>query len=402
MNWNAIRAEFSLDPTVLMLNSGSFGPTPAPVRQAVAEFREMLAAGPTNFFLRQAPPHLWQSRCRTAEFLGTTPEQLVFTTNVSVAVNIVAQSLMLAAPGEILMSDHEYGAMEWTWQRAAARQGLSIRTFEIPHPLTDPVEIVRAAEAAMTPRTRLLFFSHVISPTGLILPAKELCTLARGRGIVTIIDGAHAPAMLPLNIRDVGADYYCGNLHKWLLAPIGAGFLVAAPGLLDRLQPLCVSWGYRPDAFFKPDAVSTHPDAPDEYGSTFATRFLEFDGTRDIAPWLAVPSAIDFQANIGWDVIRARQRELGADCVRKLRESCGLEPSLPRQECFTAAMTAFLLPPGVPAQVWREAFWKHRIEVAINGRCGRVHLRLSHHIFTLPEEIDAFVAAWPKVQADVG
>src|SRR5262249_9207014 len=148
-------------------------------------------------------------------------------------------------------------------------------------------EIVEAAVRAMTPRTRLFFFSHVLSPTGLVLPARELVAEARRRGIVTVIDGAHAPGMIPLDVEAVGADYYGSNRPKWLLAPTGSGFLYASAENLARLHPLQVSWGYRPDR-------TRDPDDQDEYGSTPRLRYLEFEGTRDVCPWLAVPAAIAF------------------------------------------------------------------------------------------------------------
>ncbi|MEO2089368.1 MAG: aminotransferase class V-fold PLP-dependent enzyme, partial [Gemmataceae bacterium] len=202
-DWSAARALVPLDPTVTMLNTGSFGPTPTPVFERVTELRRQLAAGPTDFFVRKVPPLLWHSRELTAAFLGTAAERLVFTTNVSVAINLVSSSIAVDGPGEILMTDHEYGAMIWAWERAAERLGLTVRTFPLPAMATDPGEIADAAAKAMTPQTRLFFFSHVLSPTGLVLPAKELCSEARKRGILTVVDGAHAPAMIPLNVTDV-------------------------------------------------------------------------------------------------------------------------------------------------------------------------------------------------------
>ena len=165
----------------------------------------------------------------------------------------------------------------------------------------------------MTPRTRLFFFSHVLSPTGLVLPAKELCAEARERGILTAIDGAHAPAMIPLDLDAIGADFYGANCHKWLLAPTGAGFLHLGKGSEDRLQPLQVSWGWRPDR--------ARLDERDELGMTPRIRFYEFEGTRDICPWLAVPAAIAFQEQLGFETIRRHNENL-VRCVReRLRAS---------------------------------------------------------------------------------
>src|SRR5438309_7149558 len=321
-----------------MLNTGSFGPLPKPVFDRATELRLRLAAGPTDFFVRQAPPLLWEARERTATFLGTAVTRLVFTTNVSAAINLVASGLRLAAPGEVLLTDHEYGAMVWCWERVGQRQGLAVRTFPLPTMAADPGEIVAAAVKAMTPRTRLFFFSHVLSPTGLVLPAKELCAEARRRGILTVVDGAHAPAMIPLNVSDVNADFYTGNLHKWLLAPSGAGFLVIGPGNEDRLQPLHVSWGYHADKYPIGEVVqSSGPDARDAYGSTPRIRFLEFEGTRDICPWLAVPAALDFQGGLGWDAVRGRIAELAAYTRRVIGDS-GLSLGRPADLRLSGAM----------------------------------------------------------------
>src|SRR5262249_24543290 len=148
---------------------------------------------PMDFLVRWVPPLLWEARARLADFLGGNPRRLVFTANVTASINLLASSLRLAGPGEVLLTDHEYGAMHWCWERAAQRQGLTVRTFALPILPADPAEVVEAACAAMTERTRLFFFSHVLSPTGMVLPARELCTVARERGILTVVDGAHAP-----------------------------------------------------------------------------------------------------------------------------------------------------------------------------------------------------------------
>jgi isopenicillin-N epimerase len=388
-DWTAARAAVPLDPTVTMLNTGSFGPTPTPVFERVTDLRRQLAAGPTDFIVRRVPPLLWHSRERTAEFLGTVPPRLVFTTNVSIAINIVANSLSLASPGEILMTDHEYGAMVWAWERAAERLGLTIRTFPLPTMPRDPGEIVDAAAKAMTPQTRLFFFSHVLSPTGMVLPARELCAEARKRGILTVVDGAHAPVMIPLNITQIAADFYTGNLHKWLLAPIGCGFLAIGAGMEDRLQPLIVSWGYKTNQYPISDTSGPRgPDDRDAFGSTPRTRFLEFDGTRDVCPWLAVPAAIDFQTKWGFDAIRLRMAELAAYTRRVIP----LKLATPAGLGLHGAMTAFELPPGKTAAQWRKELWDRRIEVPVIERPDRLLIRVSHHFYTTEAEIDVLAA----------
>jgi isopenicillin-N epimerase len=375
-----------------MLNTGSFGPVPKPVFDRATDLRRELAAGPTDFFLRKLPPLLWHARERAATFLGTTPQRLVFTTNVSAAINLIASSLRLASPGEILLTDHEYGSMHWCWERAAQRSGLTVRTFPLPTMPNDPGEIVEAAVKAMTAKTRLFFFSHVLSPTGLVLPAKELCAEARRRGILTVVDGAHAPAMIPLNVSDVGADFYTGNLHKWLLAPSGAGFLAIGLGNEDRLQPLHVSWGYHPDAYpIGETGQSAGPDDRDLYGSTPRIRFLEFEGTRDVTPWLVVPEAIDFQAALGWDAIRGRIAELIAYTRYRIR----LPPATPADRRLCGSMVAFRLPDGGDIGRWKKALWAERIEVPLILRPDRTLIRVSCHFYSTVAEIDRLAEILP-------
>ncbi len=375
-----------LDPTVTNLNTGSFGPLPRSVFDRATELRRRLAEEPMDFLVRQLPPLLWTARTRLADFLGGEARRLIFTANVSAAINLVASGLTLSGPGEILLTDHEYGAMHWCWERMARRHGLTLRTFRLPILARDPHEIVEALCAALTDRTRLVFFSHVLSPTGLVLPAREMCRVAKKRGALTVVDGAHAPAMIPLNLADVGADFYCGNCHKWLLAPTGSGFLHLGPGQEDRLQPSQVSWGYRPDR--------AQMDEPDEFGSTPRLRFYEFEGTRDVCPWLAVPAAIDFQEQIGFEAIRQRNESLVEFAKERLGCIPGPTLATPRDPRLHGFMTAFRLPRTVDAPTWRKRLWEEfRIEAPIVERPEGLLLRVSTHFYNTEEEIERLATA---------
>ncbi|HEY7308256.1 MAG TPA: aminotransferase class V-fold PLP-dependent enzyme [Gemmataceae bacterium] len=388
--WSDARAHMLLDPSVINLNTGSFGPLPRVVFERVTALRQRLAAEPMDFLLRVAPPLLWEARERLARFVGGDPRRLVFTANVTAAVNLVASSLPLATPGEILLSDHEYAAMHWCWERAAQRQGLTLRTFPLPILPSSPSEIVESACAAMNARTRLLFFSHVLSPTGMILPARELCAEARRRGILTMVDGAHAPAFIPLDLDSINADYYGANCHKWLLAPTGSGFLYAAGDALERLSPLQVSWGWRADR--------AHFDERDEFGSTPRLRRFEFEGTRDPCPWLAIPRALAFQVELGWHRIRARIAELTDHVRRRFVCVAGLCPSTPDAPQMHGAMLAFRLPPGVEAPALRRRLWEEfRIEAPIVERPDRLLLRTSTHFYNTEAEIDCLANALPTL-----
>jgi isopenicillin-N epimerase len=375
-----------LDLSVANLNTGSFGPLPRVVFERVTELRRRLAEEPMDFLVRQVPPLLWQARERFVEFLGGEADRLVFTANVSAAINTIAAGLRLAAPGEILLTDHEYGAMHWCWERAAVRQGLTLRTFPLPIMPTSPSEIVDAACRALNPRTRVLFFSHVLSPTGMILPAKELCLEARRRGILTVIDGAHAPAMISLRVDDLGCDFYTGNCHKWLLAPTGSGFLYFGKGSEDRIQPLQVSWGWHHDR--------RRSDERDEFGSTGRLRAFEFEGTRDPCPWLVLPTAIDFLQELGWDRIWLRMAKLTGYARKRLAGDLGLEPATPASSELHRAMVAFRLPNGIDPVAYRKNLWDcHRIEAPIIERPAGFLIRVSTHFYNTEQEIDRLVEA---------
>lgn len=391
VHWASARAEMLLDPQVINLNTGSYGPIPRPVWQCVTGLRQQLGQEPTDFFVRRLPSLLWQARQRFAEFLGGDPRRLVFTTNVSVAINMVASSLALAAPGEILLTDHEYGAMHWCWERAAIRMGLQFRTFPLPVTENDPGRLVEAFSRAISPRTRLVFFSHVLSPTGLVLPAREIVAEARRRGVMTVVDGAHAVAMLPLNVEQIDADFYGGNGHKWLLAPTGTGFLYLGRHAVDRITPMQVSWGYHYDR--------SRADEPDDFGSTPRLRSLEHDGTRDPCPWLTVPSAIDFQERLGWERVRQRIADLVRYTRDRLDGRCGLTLHTPTHAALHGAMTAFRLPPSLRYS-WsqlRQRFWERGLEIPIIERSDGLLLRVSTHFYTTCAEIDRLAEVLPDV-----
>jgi isopenicillin-N epimerase len=390
--WIQARDLMMLDPTVVYLNTGSFGPLPRGVFDRAIALRRHQAEEPMDFLLRRVPPLLWEARKCLAEFLCGDASRLLFTTNVSVAINMVASSLTLAAPGEILLTDDEYPTMLWCWKRAAERLGLNIRTFPLPTMAVDPSEIVDSAVKAMTPKTRLFFFSHVLSSTGMILPAQELCAEANRRGIITVIDGAHAPAFLDLNLADIPCDFYAGNCHKWLLAPTGAGFLYFGRKCEDRLQPMHVSWGYLPSV------GKALLDERDQFGSTPRLRQFEFDGTRDICSWLVVPEAIDFQAVLGHNQVRMRMRELTDYLRQRLVSRPGMLLATPQHPALSGAMTAYCLPDRTNAVELRNGLWERfRVEVPVTERPDRLILRISTHFFNSEAEIDHLVEVLGKL-----
>jgi isopenicillin-N epimerase len=377
-----------LDPAVAYLNAAAAGPLSRRVFDRVSALRRCQAVEPVDFLRNQLPPLLGAARAALAAYLGGDPHQLVLTTNATAAINLVASSIALNAPGEVVMTDHEYPPMQWCWERAAARLGLTVRRFPLPAHPESPDAVVDAAVAALGPQTRLLFFSHVISSTGLVMPARALCAAAASRGVVSVVDGAQAPGFIDIDVRALGCDYYAGSGHKWLLAPTGTGCLHAAPEALARLQPLHVSWGGRPT-----DDV-TAADTLDAAGRTARLRALEIEGTRDLCPWLALPDAIELQAALGLSQIRARQRTLAAAVRAQLTGWRGLAPVTPDDPALSGGMVAFALPAGVdPARLGAALWLKHRIDAEVIERPGCALLRVSTHFFNNEHEIDRLIAA---------
>lgn len=385
--WAAARGQLMLDPGTAYLNAGAAGPLPRAVFERVSGFRRHLAEQPADFLIRRVPSLLRAAREQLAAYVGGDPRRLVLTANVTGAVNLVASGLPLKSGGEILLTDHEYQPMRWCWERAAERQGLRVRVLRLPPDPAGPEEIIEAAIAAMSPRTRLLFFSHVVSSTGLVMPARGLCQAASERGVISVVDGAQGPAFTDLNIADISCDYYAGSGHKWLLAPVGSGFLHAAAGGLERLRPLQVSWGHQP-------LPGGRPEERDSSGRTSQLRRFEIEGTRDICPWLALPEAIDFQARLGPERIRDRMRELAGQARERLAHWRGLEPVTPEHASLSGGMTAFALPAGTDTAGLSAGLWERfRVDAAVVQRPGRPLIRVSTHFFNTEDDIERLAEA---------
>ena len=375
--WDKCRAELSLDSDEIYLNAGSYSPTPRSVQDAAHHWRTRLASSPMRTLIETMPPQLNVARAALAEYLGTDARHLLLLPNATHAVNVAVKSLRLPKDSVVLMPSHEYGAMRFSWEREAAEQGYTIEQAPLPDDIVDANQLLDAITGQFHSRTRVLFFSHVTSPTGLILPAAELCRRAAERGIVTVIDGAHAPGMIPLSLDEVKADFYAGNCHKWMMAPIGAGFLHVADSFRNQLSPLVTSWGWNFDA--------EHGNEDSGWGGNKWSQRVEFQGTADRTPHLVLPDAIRFRLQIGEEAVTARTRYL-AKYARERLASQGLVPFLPQN--LTGTMTAFAIPDVDPVKA-RQWMWQtHRIWIPFTQAAGRSFLRVSTAWFNQPAEID--------------
>jgi isopenicillin-N epimerase len=385
-DWSEVRNQFEAMPGVAYLNTGTCGRTPRPVLAAAEEWRRRLAAEPCEVLWRQLPERLWPARERLAGFVGAAPEHVTFMANVTAGVNTVASGLKLDPGRDVLATDQEYAAMVYVWERAAQRAGAAVRTIELPvGPHFTRQDLLDRFESALQRPAQLLFVSHITSATGLVLPIREICDMARARGVLTVVDGAHAPGMIPVNIRSIGCDFYAANGHKWLLAPIGTGFLYTRHGLAERIEPLVVSWGWKYDR--------SRAHQRDQDGSTPYIRSHEFQGTRDPVPWLATPTAIDFLEQLGLDQISVRDRELAAYARRELTTLPGVAPALPNDPDLAAALVAYRLPAGDAVELQRRLWQDYQIEVPVLDRPGGPFVRVSTHFYNTTDEIDRLRSA---------
>lgn len=375
---NNLETHFQLDPSVTFLNHGSFGATPNPVMSDYQRWQNEMERQPVEFLGRRITSLLAESRKRLGEYLGTHADNLVYTQNVTVSLNIIARSLELGVGDEVLTTDHEYGAVDRTWRFLAKERGFNYINRPTSVPIVSEEKFIEEFFAGVTPNTRVICVSHITSPTAIILPVNEIVRRARERGILTIVDGAHAPGQIPLHLDSLGADFYGGNLHKWLCAPKGAGFLYAAPSVQRLLKPLVVSWGYE----------SETPS-----GSEFIDH-NEWWGTRDHAAFLAVPAAIDFQEKHNWEVVRDACYELARDAQRRICELTGLAPLHPPTGRWFRQLFAAPLPAWVDvAELKNQLYEEFRIEVPIHEWNGNKLIRVSVQGYNTEKDVDVLLRA---------
>lgn len=372
-----LRDLFLLRPDVVFLNHGSFGACPRPVFEAYQQWQLELERQPVEFLGRRFTPLMREAREALARYLGTAADDLTYVPNATTALNVVARSLPLAADDEVLTTDHEYGALDRTWRFVCVRCGARYVRCPVTLPVSSPEALVETLWAGVNERTRVLFLSHITSPTALTLPVAELVRRARAQGILTVIDGAHAPGQLPLDLEALGADFYAGNMHKWALAPKGAAFLYARREMQHLLEPLVVSWGWEPES----PGPSPFIDAQ------------EYQGTRDIAAYLSVPAALRFMDEHDWPQVRARCRELLGYARERLTALTGLAPLSPDAPEWFTQMAAFPLPPCDTDALKRRLYDEFRVEVPIIAWNGRALVRVSIQGYNTQADVEALAAA---------
>jgi isopenicillin-N epimerase len=366
---------WSLDPAVVHLNHGSYGGCPRAVTLAATAWRARLEAAPMRFMVLEWQDELDRARASLAGFVRAPAERLIFVPSTTVGVAIAINSVELAAGDDILTTDHAYRACMNQLKRLASARGATITVVPIPLPYNAGA-LLDATRRAITPRTRLALFDHITSATALVLPIAELVALAAGRGIPTIVDGAHAPGQIPLDVAAIGATWYVGNCHKWLCTAKGSGFV-----------------SFADDAAWRP-VVTSHGASP-EYGPQNRLHAeLDWSGTYDPAAHLTVPSAIATVAVEGgsWDAVYRRNHAVACEMRRRLGDGAPSPPLAPEDALACMAAVPIRLPPNtapldVTMQLLRDGW-----EVPIVDFPGRPLVRVSAHLYNHAGEADLLAA----------
>lgn len=385
------RQDWSFADETIYLNHGSFGPSPRVVQAVREEWSRRLNANPMDFYLRQFDGAIDHAAERLGKWIGAEGRDLVFVDNATVAMNVVAESLPLGPDDEVLLNDHEYGAVFRIWRSVCEKTGAKIvsptigigsddqpRRFESASDISEPII------QAITPRTKLIIISHITSPTAIKFPVEEVCRVARERGIPVCIDGPHALAMIDLNLKKIDCDFYCASLHKWLSAPFGSGFLFVHRKWQAKLKPHLTSWG------------RSLGGCPSRWQDS-----LNWLGTRDPAPFLSVPAAIDFLESVGLENFRSQTHELARYARQQLEPILGQVATIPDSIDWYGSMIAIPLPADVSRKAkpnaihpLQQKLWnEHHIEALVTECHGHRYLRTSCHLYNSRADIDALCSA---------
>jgi isopenicillin-N epimerase len=344
---------------------------------------DRLNAQPMDFFFRRLEPELAAARGRLAQFVGTTADNLAFVENATYGMNVVAASTPLTRDDEVLLTDHEYGAVRRIWERACRRSECGEpKIAKLSLPFESPRQVVDSIFASVTERTRLLVISHITSPTAVILPVADICGRARELDLPVCIDGPHAPAQAALEIDSLDCDYYAASCHKWLSASFGSGFLYVHPRRQANIEPVLKSWG------------RLSPNRPEAWHEEFL-----WTGTRDYTPYLTVPAAIEFLDTVGMEQFRARTHHLAQYARAQLLELTGLEPIVPDNRQWYGSMAHVPLPQVDAVRLQRALWNKHGIEVPIVDWGGRRYIRVSCHLYNTRQQIDRLIVALRELLA---
>jgi isopenicillin-N epimerase len=370
-----------LDPAAIYLNHGTVGVTPRRVLDAQQAWRDRIERHPAKFMLRElwtfigtaagSPTLLRQAASDVAAFVGAAPDDLVFIDNTTTGVNAVLRSLPLLAGDEVLVTDHIYGGLVAAVTHLSRAAGATVRTVDVPYPAFDAADAVERVSHALTERTRLVIVEHVAADTAVVWPVAEIVRACRAKGVPVLVDGAHVPGAIALDVAAIGADFYVANLHKWAMAPRSAAFLVVRPEHHAMMHPAVISWGF---------------------GSGLTQEF-DWVGTRDPTPWLTAPAGIRFLQDLGYDELRRANHDLAWRAAQYLSDRWATP--LPIAETAVGCMVSVMAPASAGAtkpdavRLRDRLLFEHDIEVHVHARDGRVWVRVCTQAYNELADIEA-------------
>jgi len=380
-----LRSQFLLNREITFLNFGSFGATPKPIFDAYQQWQRVLEAEPVQFIAFDGVNYLAASRAAIAKFVGCPDkDDLVMVTNPSFAVNLIAKNFPLQEGDEILATDIEYGACDRTWDYYCKKNKATYRRQKINLPITSKEKFIEDFFEGLRPSTKAIFISHITSATSLIFPVKEICAIAKSKGLITIVDGAHVPAHIDLNINDLEVDFYTGACHKWMMAAKGCSFLYAHKSVQHLCDPLIVSWGYQA---LKP----SHSNFLD---------YHQMIGTRDFSAFLTVEASLAFMEKNNWPAVSKKCHEMVLDNAQRFYTLLGTQPISPLNSEWIGQMISIPINTPEPEILQRKLYIDYKIEVPIMRQEKDVYLRYSINGFNSVADLDTLYNALEAIKKE--
>lgn len=363
---------FYLNPEITFLNFGSFGACPKPIFEDYQKWQLELEYEPVQFITVNGLQYLKQSREALANYIHCDANDIVYTSNPSYAINIISKSFKLKPGDEILSTNLEYGAMDYSWNFYCEKAGAIYKRQPITLPLTSKEKFIEEFFSGLTSKTKAIFISQITSSTALIFPVKEICEIAKAKGLFTIVDGAHVPGHIDLNLQELKADVYTGACHKWMLSPKGCSLLYIKKEHQHLFDPLVISWGFK------------NP-LPSE------SKFLDYhqmQGTRDFSAFLTVPKAIEFLNQHNWKEKSKACHELVIKNAKRFYDLLGSKALSPLTNEFVGQMFSIPIKTTEPMKLQRLLFEKYKVEIPVMPHAEQVYLRYSINVFNTQHDLD--------------
>ena len=377
-----MKSQFLLDPEVTFLNHGSFGACPKLIFEKYQYWQLELEKHPVQFITKHQAGYLKNAKESLADYVGCAPEDFFFTANPTVAINTVMRSIKLEPGDEILSTNHEYGAMDRTWHFYCEKSGAKYIRQNIPLPIQSKESLLEDFWKGYTSKTKIVFINQISSATALIFPVKEIIQKAKSLGLITIIDGAHVPGHIDLNLTDLDPDYYTGTLHKWMLAPKGCSFLYVKKELQNNIDPLVVGWGYQSESPSKSRFLDYH----------------EFQGTRDISAFLTAPTVIQFLKENHWTEKAKQSKQLILENYKRFCDLLGSTPICPVTNVFLGQMFSIPIKTEQPMVLKELLYEKYKIEIPVMKIDHGIFLRISLNAYNDEKDLETLYSALKEIK----